>query len=115
MVVDAGGRLIGLVTDGDVRRLVNARGADALGAPLSDCMTKHPRTLPADALVRDAVRMVRELRVDELPVVDAEGKPLGLLDVQDLVAMKVVRCCGANQCWKLAAKLYDLTVWMPAE
>jgi arabinose-5-phosphate isomerase len=54
-------------------------------------MTKHPRTLPADALVRDAVRMVRELRVDELPVVDAEGKPLGLLDVQDLVAMKVVR------------------------
>ena len=91
MVVDAGGRLIGLVTDGDVRRLVNARGAAALTAPLSDCMTKHPRTLPADALVRDAVRMVRELRVDELPVVDADGKPLGLLDVQDLVAMKVVR------------------------
>jgi arabinose-5-phosphate isomerase len=55
------------------------------------CMTAHPRTLPADALVRDAVRLVRELRVDELPVVDADGRPLGLLDVQDLVAMKVVR------------------------
>jgi arabinose-5-phosphate isomerase len=73
------------------RNDIGASGAEALAAPLSDCMTKHPRTLPADALVRDAVRMVRELRVDELPVVDAEGKPLGLLDVQDLVAMKVVR------------------------
>ena len=91
MVVDVQGRLAGILTDGDVRRLVNARGAAALEAPLSECMTAHPRTLPADALVRDAVRLVRELRVDELPVVDAEGRPLGLLDVQDLVAMKVVR------------------------
>ena len=91
MVVDAHGRLAGLLTDADVRRLVNARGAAALGAPVSECMTTHPRTLPADALVRDAVRMVRELRVDELPVVDANGRPLGLLDVQDLIALKVVR------------------------
>jgi len=91
MVVDAAGCLIGLLTDGDVRRLVNAKGAAALSTALTECMTRHPRTLPADALVRDAVRMVRELRVDELPVVDADGKPLGLLDVQDLVAMKVVR------------------------
>ena len=91
MVVDAQGRLAGIVTDGDVRRLVNARGAAALDQPITACMTAHPRTLPSDALVRDAVRLVRELRVDELPVVDAEGRPLGLLDVQDLVAMKVVR------------------------
>ena len=74
-----------------MRRLVNAKGAAALTTPLVECMTRHPRTLPADALVRDAVRLVRELRVDELPVVDGDGKPLGLLDIQDLVAMKVVR------------------------
>jgi len=91
MVVDANGRLAGLLTDGDVRRLVNAHGASALDRPLAECMTRQPRTLPADALVRDAVRMVRELRVDELPVVDAEGRPMGLLDVQDLVSLKVVR------------------------
>ncbi|NBX24670.1 MAG: KpsF/GutQ family sugar-phosphate isomerase [Planctomycetes bacterium] len=91
MVVDGQGRLAGLVTDGDVRRLVNTRGAAALGLPLGDCMTRHPRTLPAEALVRDAVRLMRELRVDELPVVDGDGRPLGLLDVQDLVALKVVR------------------------
>jgi arabinose-5-phosphate isomerase len=91
MVVDGEGRLAGLVTDGDVRRLVNTRGAAALELPLGACMTRHPRTLPAEALVRDAVRLMRELRVDELPVVDGEGRPLGLLDVQDLVALKVVR------------------------
>jgi arabinose-5-phosphate isomerase len=91
MVVDAQGRLTGLLTDGDVRRLLHAHGAAAMDRSLEDCMTRQPRTLPADALVRDAVRMVRDLRVDELPVVDAEGRPLGLLDVQDLVALKVVR------------------------
>jgi len=91
MVVDGDGRLAGLLTDGDVRRLVNTRGAAALSVPLHECMTRHPRTLPAEALVRDAVRLMRELRVDELPVVDGEGRPLGLLDVQDLVALKVVR------------------------
>ena len=42
-------------------------------------------------LVRDAVRMIRELRVDELPVVDTDGKPIGLIDIQDLIALKVVR------------------------
>ena len=91
VVVDGEGRLTGLVTDGDVRRLVNSRGAGALALPVTECMTRHPRTLPAEALVRDAVRLMRELRVDELPVVDAQGRPLGLLDVQDLVALKVVR------------------------
>jgi arabinose-5-phosphate isomerase len=47
--------------------------------------------LPAQSLVRDAVRMIRELRVDELPVVDTDGKPIGLIDIQDLIALKVVR------------------------
>jgi arabinose-5-phosphate isomerase len=53
-------------------------------------MTARPSALPADALVRDAVQLVRERRLDEIPVVDADGRPLGLIDVQDLVAMKVV-------------------------
>jgi arabinose-5-phosphate isomerase len=91
MVVDAHGRLAGILTDGDVRRLINAHGAAALQKPIAECMTRHPRCLPAQSLVRDAVRLVRELRVDELPVVDADGKPIGLIDVQDLVALKVVR------------------------
>ena len=41
--------------------------------------------------MRDAVQLVRERRLDEVPVVDAQGRPVGLVDVQDLIAMRVVR------------------------
>jgi len=91
MLVDGAGRLSGILTDGDLRRLINKRGAAALDDEVRAVMTARPRTLGVDALVRDAVRMVQEARVDEIPVIDAEGRPVGLVDVQDLVAMKVVR------------------------
>jgi arabinose-5-phosphate isomerase len=90
LVVDARGALAGIFTDGDLRRLV-LRDAAALDERLGDVMTRSPRTLASTALVRDAVRMVREHRADEIPVVDAEGRPVGLLDVQDLMALRVVR------------------------
>lgn len=91
VLVDANGRLSGILTDGDLRRLINRQGAAALEEPVRGVMTARPRSLGVDALVRDAVRMVQEARVDEIPVIDAEGRPVGLVDVQDLVAMKVVR------------------------
>lgn len=84
------GRLAGLFTDGDLRRLV-LRDAGGLSRPIAEVMTRAPRTLPDTALVRDAVRLVREHRSDEIPVVDADGRPVGVLDVQDLIAMKLVR------------------------
>lgn len=93
VLVGENGKLSGIFTDGDLRRLVNQADdpAEALARPISDCMTQSPRHLSSNDLVRDAVRLVRELRVDELPVVDADGAPVGLIDVQDLIAMKVVR------------------------
>lgn len=90
LVDRATGRLTGIFTDGDLRRLV-LRDPSELARPVSAVMTRNPRTLPSDALVRDAVRMVREFRADEIPVVDADHRPIGLLDVQDLVAMKLVK------------------------
>jgi arabinose-5-phosphate isomerase len=84
------GRLTGLFTDGDLRRVVE-RDRDALDRPVRDVMTKNPGTLPETALVRDAVNMVREFRRDEIPVVDASGRPIGLLDVQDLIAQRLIR------------------------
>jgi len=54
-------------------------------------MTRHPATLSTDSLVRDAVQLIQEKRLDEIPVVDRDGKPIGLVDVQDLIAMRVVR------------------------
>ena len=83
-------RMTGLFTDGDLRRLV-LKNPGSLGEPISAHMTRSPGSLFEDQLLRDAVRMVREFRRDEIPVVDRDGKPVGLLDVQDLITMKLVR------------------------
>jgi arabinose-5-phosphate isomerase len=90
LVVDGGGSLAGIFTDGDLRRLLHERGADILSLPIGSVMTRAPRSLPIDSLVRDAVRLVRERRIDEIPVVDAGGHPVGLVDVQDLIALRVI-------------------------
>lgn len=91
LLVGSDGVLSGIFTDGDLRRLVNTTGADGLRSPIAEVMTRKPRHLTDTDLVRDAVRLVRERRVDEIPVVDGDGRPMGIVDVQDLVAMKVVR------------------------
>jgi arabinose-5-phosphate isomerase len=70
---------------------VNGGGLAALESPIAAVMTRHPTTLSTDSLVRDAVQLIQEKRLDEIPVVDREGKPVGLVDVQDLIAMRVVR------------------------
>jgi len=90
LIVDAQGKLAGIFTDGDFRRVIFTHGPTAVSQPIGDLMTKNPKRLTADAMVRDAVQMVREYRIDEVPVVDAAGQPVGLIDVQDLVALKVI-------------------------
>ncbi|MFO0829800.1 MAG: KpsF/GutQ family sugar-phosphate isomerase [Phycisphaerales bacterium] len=91
VLVDALGRLSGIFTDGDLRRLINKGDLSALDRPIHECMTRHPQHLNVDHLVRDAVQLVRERRLDEIPVVDHDGRPVGLIDVQDLIAMRVVQ------------------------
>ncbi len=90
VLVDDDGRLAGIFTDGDLRRLLveDPRGMER---PIAEVMTRHPAHLGVDDLVRDAVRLVREKRLDEIPVLDHDGHPVGLVDVQDLMALKVVR------------------------
>lgn len=89
LVVDASGALTGIFTDSDLRRLILRDPGELQGA-IECVMSRDPRTLPHTALVRDAVAMFREYRADEIPIVDASGVPVGLLDVQDLIAMKLV-------------------------
>jgi arabinose-5-phosphate isomerase len=88
-VVDAAGRLVGIFTDGDLRRLVEHGETDFV-RPVSSAMGRNPRTVRPDALVVDAARILRQARIDQVPVVDADGKPVGLLDVQDLLAAKML-------------------------
>jgi arabinose-5-phosphate isomerase len=88
-VVDAAGILVGIFTDGDLRRLVE-HGQTDFARPVSTAMGRHPRTVRPEALVVDAARLLRQARIDQVPVVDSEGRPVGLLDVQDLLAAKIL-------------------------
>jgi arabinose-5-phosphate isomerase len=90
LVVDKRGGLAGIFTDGDLRRLVLRLGPKALEQTIDSVMAHHPRHLSDTALVRDAVKIAREFRFDEIPVVDKHGRAVGLIDVQDLVALKVI-------------------------
>ena len=90
LVIDDHGQLAGIITDGDLRTALIKRGPGAWQGPIAELMTPSPTTLPDIALVRDAVRVVREHRFDEIPIVDSDHKPVGLIDVQDLAALKVI-------------------------
>ena len=90
LVTDDSGTLTGIFTDSDLRRLILSN-PDDLQRPMGEVMSRGPRCLNGDAKASDAVTMFREFRADEIPIVDSDGKPMGLLDVQDLIAMKLVR------------------------
>jgi arabinose-5-phosphate isomerase len=88
-VVDGQGKLVGVFTDGDLRRLVEQGKAD-FRAPITRVMSRNPRTVRGEALVADAARVLRQARIDQVPVVDEHDRPVGLLDVQDLLAARVL-------------------------
>ncbi len=90
LVTDDNGKLTGIFTDSDLRRLI-LNNPDDLGQTMGQAMSRDPRCLQGDAKASDAVAMFREYRADEIPIVDGDGRPIGLLDVQDLIAMKLVR------------------------
>ena len=87
-VIDATGKLVGIFTDGDLRRLAE-RDELELNRPISEVMIRRPRFIGPEELVFAAAAIMRELKVDQLPVVDAEGRAVGLLDVQDVLAARL--------------------------
>lgn len=87
-VIDAKGRLVGIFTDGDLRRLAEHHELD-LERRISEVMMRRPRCIGPEELVLAAAAVMRELKVDQLPVVDAEGRAVGLLDVQDVLAARL--------------------------
>jgi len=84
LVVDGEGVLLGIFTDGDLRRNLS-RGTDFLDRPISALMTGEPRTVRSDMLVAEAQKLMQPLRIDEAPVVDPDGRLVGILDIQDLL------------------------------
>jgi arabinose-5-phosphate isomerase len=90
ILTDDSGNVSGIFSDGDLRRLILADDAAALRRPVAEVMTRNPIRVRGDALASEAMAIMKQHRIDELPVVDGEGRPVGLIDVQDLVVLKML-------------------------
>jgi len=84
-IVDGSGVLIGVFTDGNLRRCLE-KDIQFLEKQICDVCSHNPKTVSADQLAREAARLMREFEIDQLIVVDGEKRPIGLVDVQDLLA-----------------------------
>ncbi len=87
ILVDGEGRLAGLFTDSDLARLFENRQDAALDAPISRVMTRTPAVISPDAKVTVALDVLKARKFSELPVVDAGGCPVGMLDITDLIGL----------------------------
>ncbi len=88
-VVDDAQRVLGVLTDGDLRRTLTA-GADLRGMRVVDAMTRNPRTIEAGLLAAEAVQRMEKLRINGLLVVDAEGCLVGAFNMHDLLRAGVL-------------------------
>ena len=88
-VVDADGVLIGLFTDGDLRRALDS-ALDVRAAKIADVMTRNPRTIGADQLAVEAARLMETHKITGLIVVDDQGRAVGALNIHDLLRARVV-------------------------
>ena len=88
-VVDADGRVLGVFTDGDLRRLIE-KGADLRGLKASDVMHAQPRTIAAEALAVEAAEMMELHRITSILVVDDAGHLCGAINTNDLMRAKVI-------------------------
>ncbi|NNJ25087.1 KpsF/GutQ family sugar-phosphate isomerase [Alienimonas chondri] len=87
MLTDPAGRLTGLFTDSDLARLLARRGEHELDRPIRAVMTREPITVSPDGSVGEAVSLLKRRKLSELPVVDAAGRPIGLVDITDLIGL----------------------------
>lgn len=100
MVLDAAGLLVGLFTDSDLARLFERRADAAIDGPIGDVMTRRPTTVTVGTRLSDALAVMETRRISELPVLGADGRVAGLLDIVDLVGITpaedapVVRAAG---------------------
>lgn len=90
MVTDVHGRLAGIITDADFRRTVSLHGQAAFALACEKVMTPNCKRIGEHDLAAEAMAIFHKYRIDDLPVVDVDNRPIGLIDVQDIVAIKIV-------------------------
>jgi arabinose-5-phosphate isomerase len=88
-VVDAAERVVGIFTDGDLRRRISG-GGDIAGTPISEAMTPAPIRLGSDRLAVDLLRIFEEHNIEDVVVTDAQGRLAGMVDLQDLPKLKIL-------------------------
>lgn len=87
MVVDEAGLLVGIFTDSDLARLLEANRDAAIDGPIASVMTHSPATITASELLTAACDLLSRRKISELPVIDQAGRPIGLIDITDVVGL----------------------------
>lgn len=90
MLVNQCGQLTGIFTDSDLARLIEKRTDHLLDRPIRELMTRDPLTIAAGSRLCDALEIMRQHKISELPVIDTAGRPVGLLDITDLFQLIAV-------------------------
>ena len=89
LIIDVAGAMLGIVTERDLITRVLARALNAKKTPVSDVMTHHPRCVPPEMMVSDAVLIMLERGFRHLPVVAADGKILGVFSARDALPREI--------------------------
>ena len=89
-LVDAKGVMTGIFTDGDFRRSALNGGADFLQKPVAQFMTRNPRSISTEVLTVEALKLFQQFKISDLVALDAEKRPVGYIDVQDLPKLKIL-------------------------
>ena len=83
-IVAEDGRLVGVISDGDLRRMLQSRGGSILACTATECMTPNPVTIRGDELATKALNLMERKRITSLPVPDADGRLVGIIHLHDL-------------------------------
>ena len=89
-VVEDDGRLVGIISDGDLRRLLGKRGKDILDLTAGECMTREPKTVRGEEFAATALDLMEQKRITALVVVDAKGNLEGIVHLHDLWGTEMV-------------------------
>jgi len=88
-VTESDGRVLGIITDGDLRRVMLKKKENVLGLTAADCMTMNPVTIPQTELAASALRLMEEKKITSVLVVDSAGRLEGVLHVHDLWTLQL--------------------------
>jgi arabinose-5-phosphate isomerase len=89
LIVDREGKLVGIFTHGDLSRLLERDGGWDVDQPVDEFMGKTPKSIGPEQLVEEAQHLLREFRIDQIAVLDEARRPVGLVDVQDLLDVRI--------------------------